>query len=155
MGILSFKLISHDFSRFKRVAVISMMGVLMDKLVTDWVISTAPQDFFEANPIYHPEIGLPLMILNYVICDQLLPHNHFYDKLFYGLALIAWAAPIHNLLVYLRLLDGLNMNQALPVLFLGNICLLTLRDRLRSYITGAQKNHYDFARQDTETDAHC
>jgi hypothetical protein len=100
------RLLLGGVGRLKLVLIISMTGFLLDRVTSEWIIGSSPGIFYEANTLLHPELGLPLLILYFIIIDQFLPRTTVFANLLHSLALMGWAAPVHNLLVFLRFFDG-------------------------------------------------
>jgi hypothetical protein len=79
-------------------------------------------------------IGLPMLIIDFMICDLILPNSSFYNKILYALSLISWETILHNMLVYFELIDGINMTLALPIIYLFNLSTLILLPHLWKYV---------------------
>jgi hypothetical protein len=119
---ISFK----NFGRLKLTLVIAMFGFLTDMLITNWMLRSSHL-FYENNPLLYPEIGLPLMVLNYIFADQIFPRNIFCDNVLYALSLTQWSATVQNLLVLFNITHGINLFFALPFVLVTIYIVLGFR----------------------------
>lgn len=94
-------------SRLELAIIISMVGYLADWSITHWMLNSLT-GFSESNMNLLPEVGLPLLVLNYIIADRILPRIVAYDRVIYTMALLQWTGPIHNVLVLFNVMRGLD-----------------------------------------------
>ena len=113
------KLLFEGFGRLKITLTITFLGFIIDILMTSWMLSSS-NAYYESNAMLLPQIGLPLMVLNYLIMDHFIPRTTFFDNVFYALSLMQWSGPVQNLLVLLNLIQGINYFYALPFMLIGS-----------------------------------
>jgi hypothetical protein len=111
------KLPFKNFGRLELTLTIAMLGFLTDWIMTYWMLNSL-NGFYEANQNLYPEIGLPLMVLNYVVADFFIPRKIFFDNIFYALSVLQWSGPVQNLLVLLNVTRGINLLYALPFILI-------------------------------------
>lgn len=115
-----------NFGRLKLALTIAMFGFLTDMLITNWMLKSSPM-FYENNPLLYPEIGLPLMVLNYIFADQVFPRNVFCDNVIYALALTQWSPAVQNILVFFNVTRGINVFFAIPFVLVTIYIVLGFR----------------------------
>ena len=103
-----------------------MVGYLADYSITHWMIYVLT-GFSESNINLLPQVGLPLMVLNFLVADRLLPKNTKYDNVMYTMALLQWSGPVQNILVLTNVTQGLDFFSVV-IPFLG-LTYLTLHVR--------------------------
>ena len=112
-----------NFGRLRLTLTIAMLGFLCDYLITTWMLNNFSW-FYESNQNLHPEIGLPIMVLNYLIADLVIPREIFFDNIFYSLSLLQWSGPVQNLLVLFKFTEGISFFYALPVIFVTSFVVI-------------------------------
>lgn len=113
-----------NLGRLKLTLTITMAGFLIDTIMSNWMLSSN-NGYYESNTTLFPQIGIPLIVLNYVIADQFIPKTKFFDNIFYTLAILQWSGPIQNLLVLLKLTPGISYFYALPVILITSFVILS------------------------------
>lgn len=82
-----------------------------------------------------PEVGLPLLVLNFILADRILPKRVAYDRVIYTMALLQWTGPLQNVLVLFNVVRGLDFFTAVLPFLAGTYLLLhfgpLVGDRLR------------------------
>ena len=94
-------------SRLELAIIVSMVGYLADWSTTHWMLNSLT-GFSESNLNLLPEVGLPLMAINYILADRILPRIAAYDRVIYTMALLPWTGPIQNALVLFNVVQGLD-----------------------------------------------
>ena len=121
-------------NRLEASITVSMVGFLADYSITQWMIYGLT-GFSESNTLLLPQIGLPLMVLNFLLADRLLPRSSNYDNLMYTMALLQWTGPIQNVLVLFKVTQGLSFFSVVPPFLVATYLILHFRpvlgDRLR------------------------
>jgi hypothetical protein len=120
------KLIFKGNERLKLTLTIAMLGFLIDTIMTRWMLSSQSR-FYESNTMLNLEIGLPLMVLSYVVFDLLIPRKIIFDNVFYALSILQWSGPVQNLLVLLNVTRGFNFFYALPFILVFNFVVLNYK----------------------------
>ena len=115
-----------NLGRLKLTLTIAMIGFLIDTIMSSWMLNSNNQ-YYESNTTLFPQIGIPLMVLNYVICDHFIPKTTFFDNIFYTLSVLQWSGPIQNLLVLLRVTSGISYFYALPIILVSSFLVLSLK----------------------------
>ena len=105
------KSVAPRISRLEVAILISMVGYLADWAITRWMIHSLT-GFSESNQSLMPEIGLPLLVLNFIIADRILPRRAVYDRVIYTMSLLQWSGPLHNVLVLFNVVRGLDFFSA-------------------------------------------
>ena len=59
-------------NRLEKAVIVSMVGYLADYLITNWMIYGLG-GYEESNQNLLPQVGLPLMVLNFMLADRILP----------------------------------------------------------------------------------
>lgn len=119
---LSFK----NFGRLKMTLTIAMLGFLTDTILTNWMLNSN-NGFYESNQNFYPEIGIPLMVLNYIVFDLFIPRKIIFDNIFYTLSLLQWSGPVQNLLVLFNIIQGIDFFYALPFIFIISFVVLNYK----------------------------
>lgn len=110
-------------SRLEVAVAVSMIGYLADFSITHWMINVLT-GFSESNTNLLPQVGLPLMVLNFLVADRLLPRSSKYDNVMYTMALLQWSGPVQNILVLSNVTQGLDFFSVLvPFLSLTYLTL--------------------------------
>ena len=117
------KLPFKNFGRLELTLTIAMLGFLTDWIMTYWMLNSL-NGFSESNQHLYPEIGLPIMVLTYVVADFFIPRKIFFDNVFYTLSILQWSGPVQNLLVLLNVTRGINLIYALPFLFISSFVVI-------------------------------
>ena len=117
----------RDFGRLKLTLTIAMLGFIIDTLVTRWMLSSN-NGYYESNTTLYPQIGVPIMVLNYIIFDHFIPRTKFFDNIFYTLSLTQWSGLVQNLLVLLNITHGINFFYALPFMLIGGFVVLNFKN---------------------------
>jgi hypothetical protein len=104
-------------SRLEVAIIVSMVGYLADWSITQWMLNSLT-GFSESNMNLLPSVGLPLLVLNFILADHLLPRVAAYDRVIYTLSLLQWTGPIQNVLVLFNVVRGLSFFTMVPP-FLG------------------------------------
>jgi hypothetical protein len=120
------KLLFSNLGRLKLTLSISMLGFLADTLITRWMLSSQ-NGFYESNTTLFPQIGIPLMVLNFVLFDLIIPKKNIYDNIFYTLSILQWSGPVQNILVLFHLTPGINFYYALPFIFTASFIILNFK----------------------------
>src|SRR5512138_2045121 len=94
-------------SRLETAVTVSMIGFLADFSITWWMLHCLT-GFSESNTMLLPQIGLPLMVLNFILTDRILPRRIIFDNVMYTMALLQWTGPLQNLLVLFNVTQGLS-----------------------------------------------
>lgn len=115
-----------NLGRLKLTLTITMAGFLIDTIMSNWMLSSN-NGYYESNTTLFPQIGIPLMVLNYVIADQFIPKTTFFDNIFYTLAVLQWSGPIQNLLVLFKVTSGISYFYALPVILVACFVILSFK----------------------------
>ena len=115
-----------NLGRLKLTLTIAMVGFLIDTIMSNWMLSSN-NGYYESNTTLFPQIGIPLMVLNYVIADQFIPRTTFFDNIFYTLAVLQWSGPIQNLLVLFKFTPGISYFYALPVILVVTFVVLSFK----------------------------
>ncbi len=116
----------RDFGRLKLTLTIAMLGFIIDTLMTKWMLSSN-NGYYESNTMLYPQIGVPIMVLNYIIFDHFTPRTTFFDNIFYTLSLTQWSGLVQNLLVLLNFTPGINFFIALPFMLMGIFTVLIFK----------------------------
>jgi len=128
-------------SRLETALILSMAGCLTDWAITQWILNYLT-GYAESNQNLLPAVGLPVLVLNLILADKILPRRIAYDRVIYTIALLQWTGPIHNTLVYLNVIRGLDFFSAvLPTLAAIYLCLYiapVIRASLSRVITRRQ-----------------
>lgn len=115
-----------NFGRLKLTLTIAMLGILTDTIMTNLMLNSN-SGFYESNQILHPEIGIPVMVLNYVVSDLHMPREIYCDNVFYALAVLTWAGPIQNLLVLLNVTPGISPCYVIPFILIASFVVIHFR----------------------------
>lgn len=94
-------------NRLEVAIAVSMVGYLADFSITHWMIYVLT-GFSESNTNLLPQVGPPLMVLNFLFADRLLPKSAKYDNAMYTMALLQWSGPVQNILVLTNVTQGLD-----------------------------------------------
>jgi len=116
---LSFK----NFGRLKLTLTIAMLGFMIDWIMTNWMLYSL-NGFSESNQNLYPEIGIPLMVINYVVADLFIPRKIFFDNIFYALSVSQWSGPVQNLFVLFNITRGINLFYALPFILVTSFVVI-------------------------------
>jgi hypothetical protein len=122
----------RDFGRLKLTLTIAMLGFIIDTLVTRWMLSS--NGYYESNTMLYPQIGVPIMVLNYIIFDHFIPRTTLFDNIFYTLSLTQWSGLVQNLLVLLNITNGINFFYALPFMLIGGFVVLNFKINRREVL---------------------
>jgi membrane protein insertase Oxa1/YidC/SpoIIIJ len=98
-------------SRLEFCILISMVGYLADWGITHWMVNSLT-GFSESNMNLMPEIGLPILIINFIAADRILPRRAAYDRVIYTMSLLQWSGPLQNVLVLFNVVRGLDFFSA-------------------------------------------
>lgn len=120
---MAWRLRLNNFGRLKLTLTIVMLAFLTDMLLTNWMLNIS-NEFYESNPLFYPEIGLPIMVLYFIITDHFFPRNILFDNIFYAFSVTGWSAPIQNIFVFFHVTSGVNVFIALPVIYVTSYVLL-------------------------------
>ena len=101
----------------------AMIGFLADWGITRWILVNY-SGFAESNVNLFPEVGLPLLVLGYILGDFLLPRVRLYDNILYTLPVLQWTGPVQNVFVLLNLVKVTNFFYTVPVVLLGTFLIL-------------------------------
>jgi hypothetical protein len=121
-SILCGRLTKLKLSRLEVAIVISMVGYLADWSITQWMLNGLT-GFAESNLNLLPEVGLPLLVLNFILADRILPRVAAYDRVIYTMSLLQWTGPIQNVLVLCKVVNGLSFSVVLPFMGLTYLIL--------------------------------
>jgi hypothetical protein len=110
--------LGKKFDRLTVTLLISMSGYLMDLMITHWILSDL-NGFEEANKNLLPELGLPLLVISYVVFDRIIPHTRLYNNVFYTLAILQWTGPVQNIMVVLGIIGGVNFFIMIPIVIVS------------------------------------
>ena len=102
---------------------VAMLGFIMDWGTTRWILGSF-SGFAESNLHLLPEVGLPLLVLGYVLGDFLLPRIRLYDNVLYTLPVLQWTGPVQNTLVLLNLVKVTNFFYTVPVVLIVTFLIL-------------------------------
>ena len=108
-------------NRLETAIIISMVGYLADFSITQWMIYGLT-GYSESNTNLLPQVGLPLLVLNFILADRILPRVATYDRVIYTMSLLQWTGPIQNVLVLFNVVNGLSFAVVLP--FMGIIYVM-------------------------------
>lgn len=108
-------------SRLETAIIISMVGYLADFSITQWMLYGLT-GYAESNMNLMPQVGLPLLVLNFILADRILPRVATYDRVIYTMSLLQWTGPIQNVLVLFNVVNGLSFAVVLP--FMGIIYVM-------------------------------
>ncbi len=114
------------------------MGYLADFSITQWMLYGLT-GFSESNTLLLPQLGLPILVINFILADRLLPRSSTYTNVMYTMALMQWTGPIQNVLVLFNVTRGLNFFYAVLPFLVATYIILHYRP-----ILGARlKNLYN------------
>ena len=108
-------------NRLETAIIISMVGYLADFSITQWMLYSLT-GYSESNTNLLPQVGLPLLVLNFILADRILPRFAAYDRVIYTMSLLQWTGPLQNILVLFNVVNGLSFAIVLP--FMGVTYLL-------------------------------
>jgi hypothetical protein len=121
-------------SRLEASIVVSMVGWLADWSITRWMLNDLT-GFYESNTNLLPQVGIPLIVLNFILADRILPRKATYDRVIFTMALLQWSGFVQNVLVLCNIIRGLDYFTSIIPLMGGTYLLLhfgsILGDRLR------------------------
>jgi hypothetical protein len=100
-----------------------MLGFMIDWIMTNWMLYSL-NGFSESNQNLYPEIGIPLMVINYVVADLFIPRKIFFDNIFYALSVSQWSGPVQNLFVLFNITRGINLFYALPFILVTSFVVI-------------------------------
>jgi hypothetical protein len=112
-----------SIGRLKLTLTIAMLGFITDTVMTNWMLGLQ-NGYYESNPNLYPELGVPLMVLTFVVFDFIIPRKVIFDNIFYTLSILQWSGPFQNLLVLLNITQGINFFYALPFILITSFAVI-------------------------------
>jgi hypothetical protein len=112
-----------NFGRLKLTLTIAMLGFMADTLMSSWMLSS-DKGYYESNMTLYPQMGIPLMVINYIVADYFVPRTTFFNNIFYSLSVLQWSGPMQNMLVLLKITPGIDFFYALPVILIASFAVL-------------------------------
>ncbi len=120
--------------RLEAALMMSMTGCIADFAITHWMINHLT-GYAESNQNLLPALGVPLLVMNLVLADKILPKRITFDRAIYTMALLQWTGPVQNALVLFKVVDGLNyFSVVLPsivAIYIGLCLVPVIKIRLR------------------------
>ena len=111
--------------RLEFTLLIAMSGFIVDHSITQWILNNFA-GFSESNMNLNPQLGLPLMVFAYIFGELTLPKTKHFNLLMYTLSLMQWTGPIQNILVFFKIIHGLNFFYAVPFIAIGTFLIMYL-----------------------------
>lgn len=101
--------------RLEYTLLIAMSGFLVDHGLTQWILNNFV-GFSESNTHLYPQLGLPLMVFGYIFGELTLLKTKTFNLLLYTFSLMQWTGPVQNILVFFKIINGLNVFYAVPII---------------------------------------
>ena len=111
--------------RLEYTLLIAMSGFLVDHGLTQWILNNFT-GYSESNVYLNPQFGLPLMVFGYIFGELTLPKTKPYNLILYTLSLMQWTGPLQNILVFFKIINGLDFFYALPLIAAGTFITMYL-----------------------------
>jgi hypothetical protein len=111
--------------RLEYTLLIAMSGFLVDHGLTQWILNNFV-GFSESNTHLYPQLGLPLMVFAYIFGELTLPKTKPFNLLMYTLSLMQWTGPVQNILVFFKIINGLNFLYVVPLIAAGTFITMYL-----------------------------
>jgi hypothetical protein len=121
-----YKMHLKSLGRLKLTLTVAMLGFFIDTVMTSWMLKSN-NEYYESNTMLFPEIGIPLMVLNYVFADHWIPRTTLFDNIFYSLSILQWSGPLQNLLVLLGITSGISYFYTLPIILTVSFLILSFK----------------------------